>query len=125
MSRNSTSSKSYSPEADFPAVLRRFGPPDSNIPEILEMGGAQLLLFLGFFRDQVERQIRKSWGGKIDWYDQMGQAYYDRAAYYQEEGRKRRVFEKMSVSFPLWALTCRNLSRQSRFNRYLLTMRIN
>ena len=38
--------------------------------EILEFGGSQVLLFAGFFRDQMRRRHN------VEWYDQVGQSLY-------------------------------------------------
>jgi hypothetical protein len=87
---------------------------ETKDPEILEIWGSQLLLFDGFFRDQMSRRHN------VNWYDEIGQSVYDRVSVLTREAEKRRLFEKMSESFPSWAIRCRDLNRSCRDNRYLL-----
>lgn len=82
--------------------------------EILEIGGSQILLFAGFFRDQMSRRHN------VRWYDQVGQSLYEKASQYSRDVKKRELFDRMSGSFPLWTIICRNMSRSCRDNRLLL-----
>ena len=82
--------------------------------EILEIGGSQILLFAGFFRDQMSRRHN------VRWYDQVGQSMYEKASQYSRDQKKRALFERLSGSFPAWTIACRNLSRACRDNRLLL-----
>jgi hypothetical protein len=82
--------------------------------EILEFGGSQVLLFAGFFRDQMSHRHN------VKWYDQVGQSLYERAGQYSQNVKKRELFDGLSESFPAWAVTCRDLSRTLRENRLLL-----
>jgi hypothetical protein len=84
--------------------------------EMLEMGGSQVLLFAGFFRDQMVRRHN------VRWYDQVGQALYERAGQCSRNAKKRELFDRLSESFPVWTLTCRDLSRTLRENRLLLRL---
>jgi hypothetical protein len=82
--------------------------------EILEIGGSQILLFAGFFRDQMSRRHN------VRWYDQVGQSMYEKASQYSRDMKKRDLFDRLSGSFPDWTIICRNLSRTCRDNRLLL-----
>lgn len=84
--------------------------------EILEFGGSQVLLFAGFFRDQMHRRHN------VKWYDQVGQSLYERASQYSTNVKKRDLFDRLSESFPAWTIVCRDLSRALRENRLLLRL---
>ena len=64
--------------------------------EILEIGGSQILLLAGFFRDQMARRHN------VQWYDQIGQSMYEKASQYSRDVKKRELFDRMSGSFPAW-----------------------
>ncbi|MES1257176.1 MAG: hypothetical protein ABUS51_02055 [Acidobacteriota bacterium] len=83
-------------------------------PGVLEMGGSQILLFAGFFRDQMARRHN------VRWYDQVGQSLYERASQHSTNPKKRALFDRLSESFPVWTILCRDLSRALRDNRLLL-----
>lgn len=85
-----------------------------NDSEMLEMGGSQVLLFAGFFRDQMSRRHN------VRWYDQVGQSLYEKAGQYSTSVKKRQLFDGLSESFPVWTIVCRNLSRTLRENQFLL-----
>jgi hypothetical protein len=82
--------------------------------EILEFGGSQVLLFAGFFRDQMHRRHN------VKWYDQVGQSLYEKAGHHSKVVKKRALFDHLAESFPAWTIVCRNLSRALRENRFLL-----
>jgi hypothetical protein len=82
--------------------------------DILEFGGSQVLLFAGFFRDQMEGRHN------VKWYDQVGQSLYERASQHAKQLKKRALFDRLAESFPAWTIACRNLSRTLRENRLLL-----
>lgn len=105
---------SMPPLANLSEVFDNFVLAQISDPEILEIGGSQILLFAGFFRDQMERRHN------VAWYDKVGQSFYDRASVHVNEPKKKRLFEKMSESLPDWTLHCRDLSRAYRDNRYVL-----
>jgi hypothetical protein len=46
--------------------------------ELLEFGGSQVLLFAGFFRDQMHRRHN------VKWYDQVGQSLYEKASQHSQ-----------------------------------------
>jgi hypothetical protein len=85
-----------------------------NDSELLEIGGSQVLLFAGFFRDQMSRRHN------VEWYDQIGQSMYERASQHSKNLQKRELFDRMAESFPAWTIICRDLSRAFRNNRLLL-----
>jgi hypothetical protein len=92
-------------------ILHGTGLSDS---EILEIGGSQILLFAGFFRDQMCRRHN------VKWYDQLGRSMYEKASQYSTNLKKRELFDRMSGSFPDWTIICRDMSRACRDNRLLL-----
>jgi hypothetical protein len=84
--------------------------------EILEFGGSQVLLFAGFFRDQMRQRHN------VKWYDRVGQSLYEKASQHSNNLKKRELFDRLSESFPAWTMVCRNLSRTLRENRLLLKL---
>jgi len=82
--------------------------------QVLEFGGSQILLFAGFFRDQMVRRHN------VKWYDRIGQSLYEKASQHSKNLKKRELFDRLSESFPAWTIICRNLSRTLRENRLLL-----
>jgi hypothetical protein len=92
-------------------VLHTFGLSDA---EILEIAGSQILLFAGFFRDQMSRRHN------VKWYDQLGQSLYEKASHCSTNVKKRALFDRMSGSFPDWTIICRDMNRACRDNRLLL-----
>lgn len=83
-------------------------------PGILEFGGSQVLLFAGFFRDQMQRRHN------VKWYDQIGQSLYERAGLLSNDTKRREFFDHLAESFPTWTIVCRDLHRTLRDNRFLL-----
>ena len=88
-----------------------------NDPELLEFGGSQVLLFAGFFRDQMQRRHN------LQWYDQVGQSLYEKAGQHSTDQKKRELFDRLSESFPEWTMSCCNLRRTLADNRFLLRMK--
>ena len=86
----------------------------STNPEILEVAGSQTLLFVGFFRDQTRRRHN------VAWYDRMGQLFYSEAGSRSLSRKRKEMLGQIADHFPSWAVTCRNMSRTLRDNRYLL-----
>jgi hypothetical protein len=86
----------------------------ANDSEMLEIGGSQVLLFAGFFRDQMSRKHN------VRWYDQVGQSLYEKAGRHSRNLKKRELFDRLSQTFPVWTVVCSNLSRAFRENRLLL-----
>jgi hypothetical protein len=84
--------------------------------EILEIGGSQILLFAGFFRDQTSRRHN------VSWYDQLGQSMYERASHTSSVPQKRELFDHLAASFPEWTIACRDLNRALREDRLLLKL---
>ncbi len=87
-----------------------------NDPELLECGGSQVLLFAGFFRDQMQARHN------VRWYDQIGQSLYGKASQHSTDRKKRWLFDRLSESFPEWTVSCRDLNRNLRENRFLLNV---
>jgi hypothetical protein len=100
--------------ANLSEVFDNFILQTSTDSEVLEFGGSQVLLFAGFFRDQMHRRHN------VKWYDQVGQSLYEKAGQHSHNLKKRELFDRLSESFPAWTMVCRNLSRTLRENRLLL-----
>ena len=100
--------------ANLSEVCDQFLLLETDDPEILEIGGSQILLFAGFFRDRMCHRHN------VRWYDELGQSFYDRASDRTPETKRQKLFEGMAASFPNWTLICRDLSRSCYENRYLL-----
>lgn len=81
---------------------------------MLEIGGSQVLLFAGYFRDQMARRHN------VKWYDMVGQSLYEKASRHETNSARRELFDHMSESFPVWTGVCSDLSRTFRENRFLL-----
>ncbi|MFA6006999.1 MAG: hypothetical protein WC764_04730 [Candidatus Paceibacterota bacterium] len=82
--------------------------------EILEIGGSQVLLFTGFFRDQMRRRH------DVRWFDELGRSFYYQAGQFSKDYSRRRLFDGMSETFPLWTRTCWRMNRTLRQNQLLL-----
>jgi hypothetical protein len=100
--------------ADLAEVFDNFILQTSTDSAVLEFGGSQILLFAGFFRDQMH--LRHN----VKWYDQIGQSLYEKASQHSNNLKKRELFDRLSESFPAWTIVCRDLSRTLRENRLLL-----
>src|SRR3569833_551655 len=90
--------------------------PGLTDPEVLEIGGSQILLFAGFFRDQMARRHN------VEWYDHLGQSMYERASHYTSDLKRRTLLDRMSESFPFWTIRCRDVSRLCRENHLLVRL---
>jgi hypothetical protein len=107
---------SIAPMADLSDVFDNFvfHNTELNDSELLEIGGSQILLFAGFFRDQMAKRHN------VKWYDQVGQSLYERASQYSRNAKKRVLFDGLAETLPDWTIACRDLSRSLRANRLLL-----
>ena len=94
-------------------ILRQGGVSD---PEIFEIGGSQVLLFAGFFRDQMRHRHN------VEWYDEIGQSLYYRASRFSRSSEKQKLFDCLSESFPSWTLAACNMSRMLRQSQFLLRL---
>lgn len=103
-----------SPPANLLEVFDRFVIQEVSDPEVLEIGGSQIILFAGFFRDQMRRRHN------VGWYDEVGKSFYFRASNLSRNLHRRMLFEGLSESLPKWTIGCRDLSRTLRDNRFLL-----
>jgi hypothetical protein len=88
--------------------------PISPNSELFENAGSQVILFVGFFRDQVRNRHN------VEWYDKVGSSLYFCAAQYTRDFRKREFFEGMAEAFPVWTKVCSKMSRSLRTNRYII-----
>jgi hypothetical protein len=86
----------------------------ANDADLLEIGGSQILVFAGFFRDQMARRHN------VKWYDQIGQSLYERAGRHAKSVARRELFDRLAGSFPVWTGLCSDMSRTFRDNRFLL-----
>jgi hypothetical protein len=82
----------------------------------LEVAGSQTLLLAGFFRDQTERRVNPNW------YDQVGRAFFERASEHTKERKRAELLAQVARHFPVWTISCRNMSRTLREERYLLKL---
>jgi hypothetical protein len=105
---------SIPPMADLSEVSDKSFLLETKDPKTLETVGSQLLFLDGFFRDWMSRSHN------VKMYDDVGQSIYDRASFFTRESKKRELFGRMSESFPSWAISCCDLSRDCRNNQYLL-----
>ncbi len=85
-------------------------------PEILETAGSQTLLLVGFFRDQMKRKHN------LEWYDEIGSGFFGRASDRLRHGKKANLLRQVAQHFPMWAISCNNMSRTLREERYLLKL---
>jgi hypothetical protein len=85
-------------------------------PEILEAAGSQTLLLVGFFRDQMRRRYN------LEWYDEIGSGFFARASDRLQHGKKANLLRQVAQHFPMWAVSCNNMSRTLREERYLLKL---
>lgn len=76
--------------------------------ELLEFGGSQVLLFAGFFRDQMDGRHN------VRWYDRVGQSLYERAGLHSRDRKRGELFDRLAESFPVWTIVCRDLRRHLR-----------
>ena len=83
-------------------------------PEILQIYGSHIILFAGFFRDQVSRRYN------VNWYDQLGQRFYYRVGRYSSSAKERDFFGDFAEVLPQWTHRCCRLSRHLREKRLLL-----
>jgi hypothetical protein len=81
-------------------------------PEILEIAGSHTLLLVGFFRDQMNRKHN------LSWYDKLGKSFFIRASTRVGKEEKAELLRGISENFVLWAVSCRNMSRTLRNQRY-------
>lgn len=83
-------------------------------PSLLEIAGAQSLLLNGFFRDQMRARHN------VEWYDQLGTAFYERAMHYAEERERKALFGRLAVHFTVWTAICNRLHRTLREQHLIL-----
>jgi len=65
-------------------------------PEVMEAAGSLCLLLTGFFGAQLKRRHN------LEWYAGLGASFYDRAAVYSAEGRRRAMMAAMATRFAFW-----------------------
>ena len=82
-------------------------------PLLLEVAGAQCLLLIGFFADQMRARHN------IRWYAQLGAGFFGRAARGEPVPRKARVLDGMATRFEPWRQCHAHLARELRDQPYL------
>lgn len=87
-----------------------------NDPQILEEGGSRVVLFAGFFRDQMARRHN------LNFYDRVGQDLYYRVSVNSSDHKRRIFFGKFAATLPMWTRTCSDLSRYCRHQRHMLNI---
>lgn len=85
-------------------------------PEILEEVGSQILLFTGFFRDQMRHRHN------MRWYETWGQAFLLSAGNRIQSRARAAILVRVAANFSLWTHTCCSVSRTLREQRYMLKM---
>ena len=82
---------------------------------MMETAGAQCLLLAGFFEDQMRRRHN------IRWYAELGASFFRRAALQERSLHKVRVLDAIARRFEPWRQRYAQLSRELRYQPYLLT----
>jgi hypothetical protein len=77
-------------------------------PEIMEIAGAQCLLLTGFFQDQQKRRHQ------VNWYADLGMAFYAGAASAGRDPARSRLMETMARRFDFWRVHQYRLARELR-----------
>ena len=85
-----------------------------TVNAVLEIAGAQSLFLNGFFRDQMRARHN------VEWYDQLGTAFYERAMRYAEERERKALFGRLASHFTVWTAICNRLHRTLREQHLIL-----
>ncbi|MEX2052477.1 MAG: hypothetical protein WD991_02170 [Candidatus Paceibacterota bacterium] len=85
-------------------------------PEILEIAGTHVLFLAGFFRDQMQKKHN------LEWYDFIGGSFFGGASARLQKEKRAALLRGVAANFNFWAVSCRNLSRTLRDERYLLRL---
>ena len=72
------------------------GSPLPRDPDIVESAASQCLLLTGFFQDQQRRRHR------VDWYAELGSAFFARAAELSHDRPRARLLTVMARRFAFW-----------------------
>jgi hypothetical protein len=97
--------------------LREEGSVFRHDSEMLEIAGAQTLLLVGFFRDQMAHTKNN-----LKWYDSLGQGFFLKASAYATDESRAMFLWTVSDKFPIWISSCLKASRAMREDRYLLRL---
>lgn len=85
-------------------------------PEIMEAAASQCLLLTGFFGAQLKHRHN------VEWYAALGAQFYDRAAQYGSDRKRRAMMMTMAIRFGFWrrlqARLARELAEQAKLVRY-------
>jgi hypothetical protein len=103
--------------ADLGAVFDQFVA-NSAVPldaALMEIAGAQCLLFAGFFEDQMRRRHN------IRWYAELGAGFFTRAATYEKSRQKAALLTVLARHFEDWRQRHARLGRELRHQSYLLS----
>jgi hypothetical protein len=82
---------------------------------MMEMAGAQCLVLVGFFEDQMRQRHN------IRWYAELGASFFSRAAAQEQSAHKARLLDMIARRFEPWRQRYVRLSRELRDQPYLLT----
>ena len=77
-------------------------------PDVMEIAGAQCLLLTGFFQDQQRRRHQ------VDWYADLGMAFYASAASTGRDRSRARLMDTMARRFDFWRGQQHRLARELR-----------
>jgi hypothetical protein len=83
--------------------------------EISETAAVHCLLFVGFFRNQVNKRRHN-----INWYEELGSAFFARAAEFHRDKRRARMSHRMSRHFTFWCHVHASLNRSFAEEPYLI-----
>jgi hypothetical protein len=82
---------------------------------MMETAGAQCLVLVGFFEDQMRRRHN------IRWYAELGASFFRRAAVQEQSALKAQLLDTIARRFEPWRQRYARLSRELRDQPYLLT----
>ena len=81
--------------------------------ELLEIAGAQSLLFVSLFRDQMRRRHN------VAWWEHLGAGFYYNASSIARGPNRRSLFGGMALNFKAWARRGYILPRKLQEDKYL------
>lgn len=87
-----------------------------NDSQILEEGGSRVVLFAGFFREQMVRRHH------LPFYDRIGQGLYYKVSKNSSDHKRKLFFSKFASTLPMWTQTCSDLGKRCRQQRYVLNI---
>lgn len=80
--------------------------------DLYESAGSQILLFAGFFRNQIARRYN------LNWLDVLGQRFYARAGRMSSRKDRKDFLHEFSMAFPYWTRACSAMNKRFVQNQY-------